>query len=42
MYLFFNHCFKYSPDLPENEATYAITEGGIADPKEWTEIDRRE
>ena len=23
-----------SPDLPENEATYAITDGGIADGKE--------
>ena len=24
-----------SPDLPENEATFAITEGGIADAKDW-------
>ena len=24
----------FSPDLPENEATYAITDGGIADAKE--------
>lgn len=24
-----------SPDLPENEATFAVTSGGIADAKEW-------
>jgi len=24
----------YSPDLPESEASYAITAGGIADAKE--------
>ena len=24
-----------SPDMPENEATFAITAGGIADAKEW-------
>ena len=25
-----------SPDMPENEATFAITAGGVADAKEWT------
>ena len=25
----------YSPNMPENEATFAITAGGIADGKEW-------
>lgn len=25
---------SYSPDMPENEATFAITAGGIADAKE--------
>lgn len=25
---------SFSPDLPENEATFAITAGGIADAKE--------
>lgn len=24
----------HSPDLPENEATFAVTSGGIADSKE--------
>lgn len=24
-----------SPDMPENEATFAITSGGITDAKEW-------
>ena len=32
--IFFSHFTFISPDLPENEATYAITEGGIADAKE--------
>lgn len=27
--------FVHSPDLPENEATFAITAGGINDAKEW-------
>ena len=27
-----------SPDLPETEATFAITSGGIADSKEWWNI----
>lgn len=26
--------FTFSPDMPENEATFAITAGGIADAKE--------
>ena len=26
--------FFCSPDLPENEATFAVTSGGIADAKE--------
>ena len=26
-----SHC---SPDMPENEATFAITSGGVADAKE--------
>jgi len=30
------HVFLCSPDLPESEASYAITAGGIADAKEWT------
>ena len=28
------HFFVSSPDLPENEATFAVTAGGIADGKE--------
>lgn len=26
--------FSSSPDMPENEATFAITPGGVADAKE--------
>ena len=29
----------YSPDLPESEASYAITAGGIADAKEQCTVD---
>jgi hypothetical protein len=28
------HSLFFSPDLPESEATFAITGGGIADAKE--------
>lgn len=34
LHLASEYIFLFSPDLPENEATYAITEGGIADAKE--------
>lgn len=27
--------YHFSPDMPENEATFAITPGGINDAKEW-------
>lgn len=33
----FKYCITflfYSPDMPENEATFAITAGGIADAKD--------
>lgn len=28
------YCYCYSPDLPESEATFAITNGGVADAKD--------
>lgn len=32
------HSHFCSPDLPESEATFAITEGGITDAKDWFNI----
>ena len=28
--------YPSSPDMPENEATFAISAGGVTDAKEWT------
>lgn len=29
--------YSISPDMPENEATFAISAGGVTDAKEWAE-----
>lgn len=34
LYMLIHLFICFSPDLPENEATFAVTSGGIADAKE--------
>ena len=36
--MLFDYAFDYvfSPDMPESEATFAISTGGIIDAKEWS------
>ena len=38
MITFFVGLISCSPDMPENEATFAITPGGVSDAKEWESV----